>query len=116
MPILEKRLIMRQDEVKEKFLDLLDRKAFDPILRAREEDYSGSDLQALHHAQTATRREKERFHHYGGADDVVVNFKRDLHSRQAVRVNDELSRLHLPRLSDIEIDFFQLCDRLGIEH
>lgn len=107
---------MGQDDEKKKLLDLLDREAFDPILRAREEDYSGSDRKALQHAQTATRREKERFHHYGDADDVVVNFKRDLHSRQAVRVNEELTRLHLPRLIDIESDFFHLCDRLGVEH
>lgn len=107
---------MAKDHAKERLLDLLDREAFDPILKAREEDYSGSKKDALRLAQGATRREKDRFHHYGSAEDVVVNFKRDIHSAEAERVNEELTLLRLPRLSDIEPDFFHLCDRLGIEH
>lgn len=107
---------MGKDGAKTRLLDLLEKEAFEPILSAREEDYPGRDREALKHAQKATKREKERFAHYGSAEDVIVNFKRDVHSVQAALVNEELARLHLPRLVDVESDFFQLCDRLGLDH
>lgn len=107
---------MGKDGAKERLLELLEKEAFDPILRARENDYPGRDREALRHAQKATMREKERFRHYESARDVVVNFKRDVHSPQAALVNEELAGLRLPRLEDVESDFFHLCDRLGLEH
>lgn len=107
---------MVKDNAKERLLALLEKEAFDPILRAKEGDFPGRDRDALRHAQKATTREKERFRHYANAEEVVVNFKRDVHSAQAALVNEELARLHLPRLADVESDFFHLCDRLGVEH
>lgn len=40
---------MEKDHDKVRLLDLLDKEVFDPILRAREEDYSDSTRDSLNH-------------------------------------------------------------------
>ena len=104
---------MAQDRKKE-LLDFLDRRAFDPVIRTKENNFSGKNRAAAKHAKTATMKEKDRFHHYGSAEEVVVNFKRDLHSKAAKRVNKELESLHLPQLSDVQDEFYRLCERLKV--
>ncbi|MBW7957928.1 MAG: hypothetical protein H3C68_08565 [Deltaproteobacteria bacterium] len=104
---------MAKDKKKE-LLNFLDRRAFDPILRARESDFPDSKKMALKDVQNATRKEKERFHKYGSAEEVVVNFKRDLHSGAARKVNSELETLGLPRLADVKDEFEDLGRKLGV--
>ncbi len=90
-------------------LKFLDHRVFDPILKAKSDHYSEADRKKLQDVQDRTKSEKDRFHHYGSAHDIVENYKRDLHSPTAKRVNSELERLKLPTLPSVERDFLQLA-------
>jgi hypothetical protein len=94
---------------KQELIHFLERKVFNPILQAKADDYSGDDRERLEHVQKSTESEKERYHHYGNAEEVVLNFKRDLHSEAAKKINAELSRLKLPRLPDIKDEFLDFA-------
>lgn len=96
---------------KQELVHFLDQRVFDPILRAKPDEYSGHDRDMLEHVQKATRTEKDRYHHYGSADDVIQNFKSDLHSSAAKKVDSELSRLKLPCLPDVKDEFLELAKK-----
>jgi hypothetical protein len=49
---------------KAELLKFLDSRVFNPILRAKKEDYSESDEKALADVQGSTKGEKARFHGY----------------------------------------------------
>jgi hypothetical protein len=56
---------------REKLLRFLDQRAFDPILRASPDRYSGDDKDKLEHVKGATERTKQRYHHdYASAEEV----------------------------------------------
>jgi hypothetical protein len=57
--------------------------------------------------QRATRDEKNRYEHYGSAEEVVNMYKDDLHSGNAKPVNSKLKELGLPRLVDVKDDFMK---------
>ncbi|HYZ63161.1 MAG TPA: hypothetical protein VE650_11965 [Acetobacteraceae bacterium] len=100
---------MAQDKKKE-LVDFLERKAFDPVLHAK-----NGDKATLEHVQQATRAEIERYRNYGSAEEVVTNFKRDLHSSAAKKVHAELKQLGLPTLNDIRDEFEAKARALGVE-
>src|SRR5690349_21641189 len=95
---------------KAELIRFLDSRVFNPILRAKKEDYRESDEKALADVQGSTKSEKERFHGYRSAQEVRDNFMSDLHSETAKRINKELRRLKLPRLPDVKDEFLQLAD------
>lgn len=95
---------------KQEPLRFLDQRVFDPILNASPEHYGESDRRKLKDVQDRTRSEKERFHHYSSAREVVDNYKSDLHSSTAKRVNRELEQLKLPTLPSVEGDFLDAAD------
>lgn len=92
---------------KEELLRFLNRKVFDPVLSAKPDAYSEADRGKLDDVQKKTRSEKERFAHYGSAQEIVENYKRDLHSAAAKRVNSELEKLKLPTLPSIKDKFLE---------
>lgn len=92
---------------KEDLLRFLDSHVFTPILRKSPNDYSKADQDKLKDVQERTQTEKERFRSYNSAEEVVVNFKRDLHSEAAKPVNAELERLKLPTLSSVREEFLK---------
>ena len=92
---------------KQDLLAFLDRRVFDPILHASANTYSEADQKKLKDVQDRTRSEKERFRTYGSAHEVIENYKRDLHSRTAKRVNSELEHLKLPTLPSVEDEFLK---------
>lgn len=92
---------------KEDLLRFLDSHVFNPILHASPEDYGKSDQQKLKDAQKRTETEKQRFRSYKNAEEVVTNFKRDLHSEAAKHVNQELERLKLPTLPSVKDAFLK---------
>lgn len=98
---------------KEDLLRFLDEHVFDPILNASPDKYSEADRKRLQDAQDRTKSEKERFRHYRNAGDVVENFKRDLHSEAAKRVNAELEHLKLPTLSSVRDEFLKRAGDSG---
>jgi hypothetical protein len=98
---------------KSELLRFLDQHVFNPILKANESHYSDADKKKLQHVQDRTKTEKERFAHYGSAQDIVDNFKSDVHSAAAKHVNQELERLKLPTLPSVREDFLQLAGENG---
>jgi hypothetical protein len=102
-------------DTKQKLVDYLEEHAFNPILNADAGDYSGSERDKLADVQRATRSEVERYHGYSSAKDVVDNFKDDLSSDEAEKINRELKTLDLPRLCDIQDGFEKLAQQLHVE-
>jgi len=107
--------VMASSEAKQKLVDYLERHAFDPILHADPDRYSGNDRDKLKDVQRATEAEVERYRHYGSAKDVVDNFKDDLTSDEARKIDRELKALDLPRLSDVRDGFEKLAHDLHVD-
>ncbi len=95
---------------KAELLEFLERRAFNPVLHAK-----SGDKDTLEHVQRATRDEIERYRNYGSAEEVVINFKRDLHSSAAKKVHAELRRLHLPTIEDVRDEFEAKARELGVD-
>lgn len=74
-------------------------------MRAKPGGKSDADRKTLEHVQQATKAEIERYRNYDSAQQVVINFKRDLSSDAAKKVHSQLRRLHLPTIEDIRDDF-----------
>jgi hypothetical protein len=94
---------------KAELLKFLDDHVFNPILKASPDKYSEADKKKLQDVQDRTKSEKDRFHHYGSAKDIVDNYKSDLHSSTAKRVNSELEKLKLPTLPSVEKEFLRVA-------
>ncbi len=99
---------------KQKLAEFVIQRAFEPVLRAKPDDRSDADRRTLEHVQRATRAEIERFRRYGSSEEVVANFKRDLHSAAAKKVHAELRHLRLPTIEDIKDEFEAKVSELGI--
>lgn len=95
---------------KQELLRFLNQKVFDPILKASPDRYSKGDQKQLKDVQDRTRSEKDRFHGYSSAKEIVDNYKSDLHSSTAKRVNSELEKLKLPSLPSVKDEFLQLAE------
>ena len=94
---------------KQELLHFLDQRVFDPILRASDDKYSDAEKRKLKDVKDRTRSEKDRFHHYSSAKEIVDNYKSDLHSSTAKRVNRELEELKLPTLPSVEEEFTKVA-------
>ena len=107
---------MPDNHAREKLLDLLDKKAFDPVLKASPDDYSKeSDKKKLQDVQATTRSTQQSYHEkYKTAKDVLDNFRSDLNSHAAQKVHRELRDLGLPTVNDIKDEFENLADELGV--
>lgn len=90
---------------KQELVQFLDQHVFDPILRASEDKYQGKKRDDLKYVQDRTRSEKERYHKYGSAEEVIRMYKDDLNSENAKPVNSKLRELGLPRLADVREEF-----------
>jgi hypothetical protein len=101
------------ESAREKLLDWLERRAFNPVLRADPKDYPESRREALRRVQDKTAAERDRFRSYGSASEVVVNFKRDLTSASAQKVHRDLEELGLPTLNALQSEFEALADSVG---
>lgn len=100
---------------KRELVDFLVKKAFNPVVHAKTEGRSEADKRKLEHVRDATRAEIERYRDYRSAEEVVTNFRRDLHSRAAKKVHAELQSLHLPTLDEIRKEFEDKVRELGVE-
>lgn len=94
---------------KQELLKFLDQRVFDPILHASPDKYEGSAQKKLKDVQDRTASEKDRFHRYSNAKEVVDNYKSDLHSSTAKRVNRELENLKLPTLPSVKDEFMKVA-------
>jgi hypothetical protein len=98
---------------KQELLHFLDQHVFDPILHASPHHYGEADQRKLKDVQDRTKSEKERFRTYSSANEIVDNYKSDLHSSTAKRVNNELEKLKLPTLPSVKEDFLKLAGDEG---
>ena len=53
---------------------------FNPILHTSPDGSSEAERRSLQDVQDRARNEKERFHHYGSAEEIIEDAKSDLHS------------------------------------
>ncbi len=95
---------------KAELIRFLDSKVFNPILRAKKENYKESDRKLLEDVQQATESEKKRYRGYRNAGDIRDNYMSDLHSEAAKKINRELKKLRLPRLPDFRDEFLAIAD------
>jgi hypothetical protein len=98
-------------DAKNELVDFLVRRAFYPVLMAPR---NGPDKSKIDHVQNATRAEIDRFRSYESAEEVVLNFKRDLYSKPAKKINAELRALNLPVINDLQDEFERKALELGI--
>ena len=92
-------------------------RAFEPVLKEKPDGRPDAEKKKLKHVQDATRKEIERFRHYGSAEEVVTNFRRDLDSEPAKKIHRELKSLGLPTINDIRDEFEDKARELGVrEH
>lgn len=104
-------------KAQKELVDFVVRRAFEPVLKTKPDGRSDAEKRKLEHVQDATRKEIERFRHYGSAEEVVTNFRRDLDSEPAKRIHRELKSLGLPTINDIRDEFEQKARELGVrEH
>ena len=102
------------ESTRRKLVSFLERRAFDPVLRADSDDYPERKRDKLERVQRATEDERERFRAYGSASEVVRMFKDDLSSEPAKDVHRDLRDLGLPTLDDVRDDFEDLARRLKV--
>ena len=105
---------MKESDKKEKLVHLLDKGAFDPILKESPEQFTGEKRAMFEDVRRSTESEKNRFHHYGSAEEVKKNYLSDLSSRTGKKKNEELEELGLPKLPDLKEKFLKLCDELEV--
>jgi hypothetical protein len=106
---------MASGNAREKLLDLLDRKAFDPVIDASPDDVAEDERDKLEGLKKTTRSTKESYHErYGSAEKVVEMFRDDLSSDSARKVQRELKDLGLPTLQDVEPEFEKLTGELEV--
>ena len=104
---------MATDAIRE-LPDFLIKRAFEPVIHAKPDRRSESEKEKLEHVRKATRAEIDRYRNYRSAEEVVTNFKRDLHSSTAKKVPSELKSLRLPTLDDICDEFEEKARDLGV--
>jgi histidyl-tRNA synthetase len=102
-------------EKKEKLLEFLDKKAFDPVLKASDNKYkTEAQKNKLKDVQESTQSEKERFARYKSAKEVKDNYLSDLNSSAAQKIDKELKELNLPRLPEFKDEFLKMCEKLEV--
>lgn len=103
------------NDARTRLLDLLDKEAFDPVLKASPNEYKDdATKQKLKGLQDTTRSTQKSYHDYGSASKVREMFRDDLNSDAARKVHDQLRDLDLPTLPDIESEFERLAEELGV--
>lgn len=93
----------------ENYFGLSTKRVFNPIIKASPDHYTTSHRRKLQDVQDRTRSEKDRFHHYSSAREIIDNYKSDLHSSTAQRVNRELQQLKLPTLPSVHDEFLEIA-------
>ena len=73
-------LTMARESAKEQLVEFFEQRAFQPVLRAKESSVPQGKQDELDDLQDRTTAEIQRLHNYRSAEDVVTNFRRDLHS------------------------------------
>ena len=98
-------------DIKGELVELLLHKAFYPVLMANR---NGPAKTKIEHVQEATRAEIDRFRSYMSAEEVIVNFKRDINSTPTKDICAELKLLNFPVITDVREEFERQARELGV--
>jgi len=98
---------------KDKLLGFLDENIFNPILEASEEDYSEDEKGDLIEMKESSAKEKEKYHGLKTAEEIKNQFQSDIETEDQM-MDDRLDKLNLPKLSDVEDEFSNLCEEMNI--
>lgn len=101
-------------DARKQLVDFLERRAFDPVMKASPEGRSDGEKRKLADVQEATKAEIERFRDYGSAREVVDNFRQDLSSEPAKKIHSELKALDLPVITELKDEFEKKAESLGV--
>ncbi len=94
---------MAANKARDELLALIDKKAFDPVLKANPKDYDSPDKQELlSKLQSTTESTKRSYHKERSASGVLNSYRSDLSSDSAKKVQREIRSLGLPTLPDIK--------------
>ena len=104
---------MAHVDARQQLLDFLEKRAFQPVMRADTRKYPENKRDKLQDVQRATQKEIERFRGYPSADDLITNFRRDLKFGAGKEVHRTLHELGLPTLPELRDDFEALAEKLG---
>lgn len=107
---------MGEDQAKDRLLEFLNERVFDPVLTASAYNHDADDeaRRIVRDVQSAMRILKASYYRSTSSRDVVESFRSDMHSGVVQRVDSTLHDLGLPALSDVEQEFLQLAQRLGV--
>jgi uncharacterized protein (DUF2267 family) len=105
---------MTDEDARRKLVDFLDERAFQPVLRAKPDDFPKDKRDQLADVQRSTESEQERFRNYESAEKVVQMYRDDLSSEAAQKVHRQLRDLGLPTLNDVRDEFEQRARELGV--
>ena len=101
-------------DAKERLIRLLERRAWNPVLKASPNGRDKADVKRLERVQKKTETQCDRYWQYRSAGEVLKRFKGDLSSQAAKKTNADLHALGLPTQSDIADEFEALADRLNV--
>jgi len=99
---------------KGELVDLIIRRAFEPVMHKKGDGLNPAEQDKLAHVQKATQAEIDRFHGYDSAQEVLVNFRRDLNSEPAQKIHRELKAHDLPTINDIRDEVEEKALDLGV--
>jgi hypothetical protein len=102
-------------DTRKQLLDVIEHEAFDPILKARPERYSGREREVLADVQGATKSAVERYEAQRSADGVYREYKGDLSSRAAKKTSAQIESLGLPTLRSISYSVEKVARRAGLK-
>jgi hypothetical protein len=104
-----------KDNKRDQLLNFIDKKAFDPIIKAKPEDFPEKERDKLEDIQRKTENEKKQFHKdFNTAQKVKKGFLSDVRSPSAKKLNKDLEHLGLPTLPELKSDFEKLCNELEV--
>ena len=104
---------MAGNNAKEKLIDFLDRRVFQPIMQANPDQRSEDKRDKVQRVQRATEDARKRYRSYDSAQKVYRMYRDDLTSGPAESVTRDLRALDLPTLADVRDEFERLADEVG---
>jgi len=106
---------MSAKDTRQQLINFINKKAFDPILKAKPNKFKEKDRGALEDIQRKTENEKKQFEEeYTTAEEIKKNYLSNVHSKAAAKVNDQLEKLGLPTLPQHKDEFMELCKKLEV--
>jgi len=106
---------MSAKDNRQQLVDFINKKLFDPILKAKPDKLKEEDKKILEDIQRKTEDEKRKFNEvYTTAKEVKENYLDNVRSKPAAKLNDQLEKFKLPTMPQHKDEFLELCEKVGI--